>query len=174
VDIAPLLSPLHTHFSDLNIEGAFVDGDTLALLQRGNGASAINARIDLDWREVQRWLTAGGTAPGPVSIRRFDLGTIDGVPLSFTDGAALPGGEWVFSAAAEDTSDTYQDGRCLGSAVGLVDANGTLLKLERVALDGKIEGIAVATPGPAIGLLLVTDADDRDRAALLLSAVLHR
>jgi hypothetical protein len=174
VDIAPLLSPLHTHFSDLNIEGAFVDGDTLALLQRGNGASAINARIDLDWREVKRWLTAGGTAPGLLSIRRFDLGTIDGVPLSFTDGAALPGGEWVFSAAAEDTSDTYQDGRCLGSAVGLVDANGTLLKLERVALDGKIEGIAVATPGPAIGLLLVTDADDRDRAALLLSAVLHR
>ncbi len=173
LDLAPLMLPLNEHFPDLNIEGAFVDGDTLSLLQRGNGASGINARIDIAWRDMERWLTAGGPAPGPVSIRRFELGTIDGVPLSFTDGAALPGGAWVFSAAAEDTADTYNDGRCVGSAIGIVDAGGTLQGMERVSLDVKIEGIAVASLGHAIDLLLVTDADDRDRASLLLSASLR-
>ena len=44
----------------------------------------------------------------------FELGAIDGIALSFTDGTALPGGGWLFSAA-EDTSDTYNDGRCAGS-----------------------------------------------------------
>ncbi len=174
LDLAPLLSPLHDHFPDLNIEGAFVDGDTLSLLQRGNGASGINARIDLTWSDMERWLTAGGPAPAPTSIKRFDLGTIAGVPLSFTDGAALPGGAWVFSAAAEDTTDTYDDGRCAGSAIGIVDASGTLQDIERVSLDVKIEGIAVVSSiGQTIDLLLVTDADDRDRASLLLSASLR-
>ena len=172
LDLAPLLSPLNDHFPELNIEGAFVDGDMLSLLQRGNGATGINARIEMRWRDMERWLTAGGPAPGAVSIKRFDLGTIDGVPLSFTDGAALPGGAWVFSAAAEDTSDTYNDGRCVGSAVGIVDGGGALRTLERLSLDCKVEGIAASSTGDAIDLLLVTDADDRRRASLLLSASL--
>ncbi len=98
----------------------------------------------------------------------------DGVALSFTDGAVLPGGDWLFSAAAEDTSDTYNDGRCAGSAIGLVDAGGTIQLLERLSLTCKVEGIAASVSGQTINLLLVTDADDRLRPALLLSAALHR
>jgi hypothetical protein len=174
VDLTPLLTPLHAYFADLNIEGAFVQGDTLSLLQRGNSGSAINARIDLSWRDLQRWLAAAGPAPGPASITRFELGAIDGVPLSFTDGAALPGGDWLFSAAAEDTSDTYSDGRCAGSTIGLVDASGTIRALERLSLSCKVEGITATSTGDTIDLLLVTDADDRSRPALLLSTALRR
>jgi hypothetical protein len=174
VDLTPLFTPLHDHFADLNIEGAFVQGDTLSLLQRGNGGSAINARIDLSLRDLQRWLTGAGPAPRLASITRFELGVVDGVPLSFTDGTALPGGGWLFSAAAEDTSDTYSDGPCAGSAVGLVDAGGTIRKLERLAMPFKVEGIAASASGDTIDLLLVTDADDRRQPALLLAAELHR
>ncbi|MBT9595296.1 MAG: hypothetical protein IV094_04920 [Vitreoscilla sp.] len=174
LDLTPLLAPLHDEFSDLNIEGAFVQGDTLCLLQRGNGVSAINARIDLSWLDLQRWFAAVGPAPGPESITRFELGAIDGVPLSFTDGAALAGGGWVFSAAAEDTSDTYNDGRCVGSMIGLVDARGTIRTLERLSLTCKVEGITAAAMGDTIDLLLVTDADDRRQPALLLSTALRR
>lgn len=174
VDLTPLLAPLHDHFADLNIEGAFVQGGTLALLQRGNAGMAINARVDLRLDELQRWLADAGPAPSPASITHFELGVIDGVPLSFTDGTALPGGSWLFSAAAEDTTDTYSDGRCAGSAIGLVDAGGTIKRLERLALPIKVEGIAASTAGDTIGLWLVTDADDRRWPALLLSAELHR
>ncbi len=174
VDLTPLLAPLRDHFADLNIEGAFVQGDTLSLLQRGNGGLAINARVDLSLRDLQRWLAGAGPSPMPTSITRFELGGIDGVPLSFTDGTALPGGGWLFSAAAEDTTDTYSDGRCAGSAIGLVDAGGVIRKQERLALPFKVEGIAASVVGYTINLLLVTDADDRRQPALLLSAELHR
>ncbi|MBC7940611.1 MAG: hypothetical protein H7Z19_12740 [Chitinophagaceae bacterium] len=170
VDLTALLAPLHDHFPDLNIEGAFVDGDTLAFLQRGNGGTAVNARIDFHWRDLQRWLAGAGAAPGPVSITRFELGAIDGVPLSFTDGACLPGGDWLFSAAAEDTSDSYRDGVCAGSAIGLVDAGGRIKTLERLSRTCKVEGVAALVSGDTIELLLVTDADDRSKPALLLSA----
>lgn len=174
LDLAPMLAPLHDLVPDLNIEGAFVQGDTLALLQRGNSGSGMNARIDLSWRDLQRWLAEGGPPPKPGAITRFALGAIDGVALSFTDGAALPGGDWLFSAAAEDTSDTYNDGRCAGSAIGLVDAGGTIRCLERLSLTCKVEGITASAAGDTIDLLLVTDADDRRQPALLLSTALHR
>ncbi|MBI5259342.1 MAG: hypothetical protein HY855_22765 [Burkholderiales bacterium] len=174
LDLAALLAPLHEQFSDLNIEGAFVQDDRLSLLQRGNSGEAINARIDLSWPELQRWLAAAGPAPRPASITRFALGTIDGVALSFTDGTALPGGGWLFSAAAEDTSDTYRDGRCAGSAIGLVDADGTIRLMERLSLTCKVEGITAVAAGDTIDVLLVTDADDRRQPALLLSARLRR
>lgn len=174
VDLAPLLAPLHELIPDLNIEGAFVQGDAFALLQRGNSGSAINARIDLSWHGLQRWLAEAGPAPKPAAITRFALGAIDGVGLSFTDCAPLPSGDWLFSAAAEDTSDTYNDGRCVGSAIGLIDAGGTIRLLERLSLACKVEGITASAVGETIDLLLVTDADDRRQPAQLLSAELHR
>lgn len=174
VDLAPLLAPLHELMADLNIEGAFVQGDSLCLLQRGNGASAINARIDLNWHAVQRWLAQAGPAPKPAAITRFALGTMNGVALSFTDGAALPGGDWLFSAAAEDTANVYDDGRCAGSAIGRVDAGGTIRWMEHLSLNCKVEGITACAAGNTVELLLVTDADDRRQPALLLSASLPR
>ena len=174
VDLAPLLEPLHDVIPDLNIEGAFVQGETLCLLQRGNSRSAINARIELSLRHVQGWLAAAGPAPRPTSITPFSLGSIDGVPLFFTDGATLPEGAWLFSAAAEDTSDNYIDGFCAGSAVGIVDARGAIRTLEQTSRTCKIEGIAASATDNSIDLLLVTDADDRSQPALLLSASMPR
>ena len=173
VDLAPLLAPLHELVPDLNLEGGFVHGDAFALLQRGNSSSAVNARIDLSWHELKCWLAEAGPAPKPAVITRFALGAIDGVALSFTDCAPLPGGDWLFSAAAEDTSDTYNDGRCVGSAVGLIDAGGTIRLLERLSRVCKVEGITASAAGETIDLLLVTDADDRRQPGLLLSAQLH-
>jgi hypothetical protein len=173
VDLSALLAPLHHAIADLNIEGGFVQGATLCLLQRGNSASALNARIDLSWPAVQAWLQAADPAPAPLAITPFELGAIDGVPLSFTDGAALPGGGWLFSAAAEETTDSYADGACAGSAIGWVDADGKVVALERLSLRCKVEGISATVVGKAIELLLVTDADDRSQPALLLGASLE-
>jgi hypothetical protein len=174
VDLEPLLATLDKRLPRLNIEGAFISGgDTLCLLQRGDGRKRVNACIRFDWPAVRRWLLEDGPVPSPESITDYALGALDGVPLGFTDGAALPacaGGGWVFSAAAEDTSDSTTDGQCLGSCIGRVDADGELRWLRRVALCCKVEGIAAELSGDALELLLVTDADDRRRPALLLSA----
>src|ERR1700752_5286310 len=46
-DLAPLYTALEEkEIPDLNIEGAAVSGDSLRLLQRGNGRAGVNAVID--------------------------------------------------------------------------------------------------------------------------------
>lgn len=174
LDLAGLLGPLHEAMADLNIEGGFVQGDALCLLQRGNSASAVHARIDFPWAGVRRWLAGEGPAPAPASITHHDLGVLDGIPLSFTDGAALPDGGWLFSAAAEDTTDPTLDGRCAGSVIGLVDARGVLQACERLAPAVKVEGLVATPAGDSIELLMVTDGDDRGQPALLLAATWGR
>jgi hypothetical protein len=174
LDFAPLYAPLRAHFTQLNIEGAFVSGARFCLLQRGNAATPVNALIEFDWVAISEWLC--GSAPAPVAIaeRHYDLGDLDGVPLCFTDGAALPDGGWVFCAVAEATDDNYSDGPCRGSAVGVVAADGRLGAVLPLALRCKAEGIAASAANGVLSLLLVTDADDPGTPALLLGVELPR
>jgi len=172
IDLSPLYEPLHARHEQLNIEGAFVAADRFCLLQRGNQASPVNVLISYDWPAIQAWLDGAGQAPEPVSGMQYELGDIDGVPLCFTDGAALPHGGWVFCAAAEATDDSYLDGPCRGSVAGVVAADGRLLGVWPLSLRCKAEGIAVIVENGTLHLLLVTDPDDRDEPALLLSATL--
>ena len=168
-DLHPLLVAVQGQVGDLNIEGGFVQRDRLCLLQRGNGDGGVNACVHWHWPAVGRWLGGLGAPPLPLQVQRYELGAIDGVSLSFTDGAALPDGGWLFSAAAEDTRDTYADGPCAGSVLGLVDASGELRRLQRLAPVCKVEGVAVSSDALGLDVLLVTDADDRRQPARLLS-----
>lgn len=166
VDLSALYRPLRAHFADLNIEGAFVSDDALHLLQRANTGSTVNACIRFGLDAVQAWLHHRGPAPALQSILHMELGTAGGVPLGFTDGAPWPGGGWVFSAVAEDTADSYNDGACAGSVIGWVGQDGRVLQMEPVTGAPKIEGIA---PISAARILAVTDADDPASASRLLS-----
>lgn len=175
IDLAPLYAPLRTLFGDLNIEGAFVAAGCVTLLQRGNRSSSRNASIDFDAAEIVAWLAGAGTAPAATRTTSFDLGDLDGVPLAFTDGAALAdgSGNWVFSAAAEDTGDSYNDGVCRGSVIGVVDRrSGDIVQQARLAVVCKVEGVALQAGGDGRQLLLVTDADDRRHPGRLLSCTL--
>lgn len=172
LDLAPLYAPLHQRFGELNIEGAFVEAGSLVLLQRGHRDAPVNASIRFSAAAVAAWLVGQGDAPVPQSITEHRLGALGGVPLGFTDGAALPGGGWLYSAAAEDTGDAYLDGACAGSVVGRVDAAGAVVACVRLEPPCKVEGLALAADGDARSLLLVTDADDRARPAQLLAAQL--
>ena len=172
LDLTPLYAPLRQRFGELNIEGGLVLGDTFMLLQRANRGEARNLCIRFAWREVQAWLMNHRMAtPQVLAFDDHDLGHMDGVPLGFTDAAAVPGGHWLFCAVAEDTSDSYQDGPCAGTAIGCVDAIGTMRSLWRLSGNWKAEGLAAAlgADGDSLALTLVTDADDRARNAMLLT-----
>ena len=171
VDLGPLYADLAPHFDKLNIEGGFITGAMFCLLQRG-GAASPNACVRYAWNEVAHWLEAGGAAPAVRSVTRYELGAIDGVPLAFTDAAALPDGGWVLCAAAEDTDNAYDDGGCKGSAIGTVDPQGGLAWIALLEPVCKVEGIALSTTGANMEVLLVSDADDRESPALLMTASL--
>ena len=169
VDLSPVYGAIGKAFAP-NIEAAFVEGDCLALLQRGNKNDATNARIRVALPPVLDALAAGDAVPrsAVLDICQFDLGSVEGVPLCFTDAAALSGGGFAFTAVAEDTDDSYADGSCLGSAIGIVDRLDRLAALWRLEPSLKVEGIEARRTGRRVQLMIVTDADDARRPALLL------
>ena len=168
VDLSPLYQRLHAQFADLNIEGAFVSGAHLHLLQRANRGHAGNARVVFPLEAITGWLQ-GGVAPAPVDLAALDLGGAGGVPYGVTDGAALPDGGWIVSAVAEDTTDSYADGACVGSALAWFDSTGRLQALQPLQRAPKVEGLALAGEGR---LLMVTDADDPAQPSQLLQLAL--
>lgn len=173
IDLSPLLDPIRDRIGKLNIEGAVLTDDRMILLQRGNKGGELNALISLDRSDVQLALASGNVMGAfDFEVRGYDLGSIDGIPLTFTDGATLPDGRIVFTAVAEDTEDSYADGACVGAAVGIVAADGRLLRLERLSPGAKIEGIDARIVDGRIQLLLVSDADDARIPASLFAAEL--
>lgn len=160
----------HFSGSELNIEGAaFVGTDCLRLFQRGNGAPCqgrrpVNATCDVSWMSLRSHLDGNdGAVPDLKNIVQYDLGSIDGVRLSFTDVAVRS--ECVhFIATAEASPNTIDDGPVAGSAFGQIDADGSarwthLLDEGGNLLRAKVEGLSLSQECPQRGWIL-TDLDD--------------
>jgi hypothetical protein len=171
VDLAPMYSVLDDRFPALNIEGALVSGDELCLLQRGNRNTGSNALIRYQLTPLLEALASpGGIGPAlPLAVHEIGLDSIDGISLSFTDGASIPDGNIVFSAVAENTEDHYNDGPCAGAAIGLMDRAGNLHCLHWLDRPYKIEGVDASVEDGSLRMLLVTDADDAAIPAGLFS-----
>ena len=169
LSLEPLYGPLRERFGDLNIEGGFFDGDVLVLLQRGNRSGTPNASLRYAPEQVRDWLAGGGATAWP-AVQTFELGQVDSVALAFTDGTALAGGRWAYSAVAEDSADSWADGACVGAVVGIVDASGRIITQQRLAPTCKVEGITAQEQAGEIELLMVTDADDPAVPARLVRA----
>ena len=159
VDLSPLYADASARFDALNIEGAFIVGDALLLLQRGSTRSP-SAVIRFPLARVMAWLSGAPASLQPSAIVECDLGNADGVPLTFTDGCALPDGSWLFSAVAEQTDNSYDDGACAAAAIGIARGDGTLQEVRRIEPTRKIEGIDARVAGGKITIDMVTDADD--------------
>ena len=168
--------------SELNVEGAVVDGDRLRLFGRGNGAPRndvlpVNATCDLDWTMLLAHLLAPDRdpPPPPVDAVRYDLGMLDGVPLCFTDAALWRGGT-LYTAAAEASPDTVRDGRVVGSVVGTLDHGATrwapLTDRSGRLFEGKVEGVVVSRDA-SDRLFVVVDADDPEAGSLLCTVQLR-
>lgn len=176
IDCADVYVALERDVPALNIEGAVVVLDRLRLLHRASRNAARSAFIDLALAGVLQSL-ASSTPVDPAMIAGVhfvDLGSVNGVPLGFTDGAALPDGWLVFAAVAEDAANPYEDGPCVGAAIGLADPAGRVRWMDRLDATVKVEGIDAQVENRDIRLMLVTDADEERIPASLLTAVVPR
>jgi hypothetical protein len=164
---------------ELNLEGAVVLGDTVRLFGRGNGASrdgvaSSNATCDVDLDAFLRHVLSPDRdpAPQPRNVVRYDLGSLDGIALGFTDAAPWRDGGIVYSATAEDSPDATSDGQVAGSAIGVIDAAGAarwseITEKSGERFEGKVEGLLVVPDAPD-RLYVVADADDPDAPSSLL------
>ena len=138
----------------LNIEGAVTIGDDrIMLFQRGDAEpdgelQPVDATAEISWPALCAHLADPGKVPPPPlhNIRRYDLGCLDGVRLTFSDAEHLGDGRILYSASAEDAGDGADDGRIAGSVLGVLEADGTarwteLFDEDGEAFGGKIEGL---------------------------------
>lgn len=138
--------------------------DSLLLLLRGTRAHPLSALIELSLAEVRVGLDAQAAFHSGLRhvVRWVDLGAMEGVALSITDGAILADYLLVVSAVAEHSADSSVDGPCLGAAIAVLDRGGRVLQLHEVQPIFKIEGVHAWLENGQIQLLMVTDADDEN------------
>jgi hypothetical protein len=162
--------------SELNVEGAAWRGGRMVLLNRGNGAPAadrhaLDAVCEVDWAALRAHLAdpAAHPAPAPGSIVQYDLGMIEGWRLTFTDVAPF-GDSLIYTATAEASPNTVDDGPVAGSALGIIGPDGearwtVLVDAAGAGFDAKVEGVA---RGPRPGTVyVVVDRDDPHRPSEL-------
>lgn len=187
VDLAPLYAPLRQRLGGLNVEGAVLrPDDGLWLLHRGgSGERGANAVAQYAWPEVAGWLCGAPDTPTvdaapalePARLSTVSLGAVRGVGYGFTDAVGLPaslGGGILFTAVAEDSTDSVADGACVGSALGRLGPEGDLCWLRPLRGGPKVEGLALHVGPETLTLCLATDADDPAVASQLLLAHLPR
>jgi len=175
LDLAPMYAALEAVVHDLNIEGVAVAGDRVLLFQRGNSEKGLNAVVELALADVVRDILERRPLEASEihSVREHDLGERSGVKLTFTDADGLPDGRVVFSCAAEDTSNPYDDGEIVGSGIGLLSATGEVERVELLSDPSfKVEGVDAVESDELLHLLMVCDADDASIPSPLLSATL--
>ena len=177
--------------SELNVEGVIHIDGRLRLFGRGNGAVAgavrpVNATCEVAWSTLSAHLDDPGLPPPvPIDIVQYELGSIDGISLSFTDatlGWLTPGSPRAiyYTAAAEASPDVTRDGEVAGSAIGVIEeSDGGLTARWTELRDAdagrfpfKVEGIAPASAKPG-RLFVAADDDAHDRPSELLEVAIE-
>ncbi len=169
-----LYTALERELPELNLEGGAVLGDRMWLCSRGNSVRRDDALIELDLERVLGALTAGRApdARAISSVQRVRLTALDGAPLSITDLTVLAG-ELVFTAAAEASPNTYDDGVTTGSVIGRLSTAG-VPECWGMVSGLKLEGLCPTSEAPdETEVFLVADADDRSSRAPLYRAQLR-
>lgn len=151
---------------ELNLEGACLVGDSLRWFHRGLPSAGLpSGSVDLDARAVLAALS-GGPEPAVSRPVHYDLGDVDGVGLAITDVVALPSGDLLACAAAEDTPNARDDGPVVASALALLRDDDVVEVARLPLLDGrvlKVEGLMLLDADDHRSTLLaVTDLDDPD------------
>ena len=173
--LSPLYERLRESAPELNIEGASALGERLWLFHRGNTEQGLNIVAEVPLGEFIRGVQGDGRIEcrEELTTRAYDLGELDGVPLTFSDATPLADELVVFTASAEPGSDPHgTDGAIRGSVVGTLDADGTVERLRTIDRRWKVEGVYASIDARVIDFLFVCDQDDPGVASPLLSAAM--
>lgn len=165
--------------SELNVEGAALDGGDVVFLQRGNGqGDAVDATARMDAGGLLAYLCDGGPCPALRDVVAWDLGRVGDVRMTFTDGAISPAGTGIaFLACAEASPDALRDGPVSGVAIGRLDDRAPICRIAPVLdesgrpLRDKAEGLAFDADDVTRAFVVV-DKDDPDVPSELLELAL--
>ncbi len=169
LDLQPLLAALVPLVGEINLEGVVVRGDRLLLFNRGNMSHPETYIVETALAAV-----TGNADYDARLIKTLALPMIGGVPLTVTDAYSLGNEQFLISAVAEVTDDSYADGDILGAAIILLNADLDIIAIEPLEPTRKIEGITARRTAIGVELLCVSDADDPDTPSSLYSTILQK
>ncbi len=174
LDLASLFERLRTDIDELNIEGACVMGDRLWLMHRGNRGGTTNVVAELSLSRVMDSILGDARidAGELAATRSYDLGELDGIELTFSDGTPLGGDLLVFTASAEGRGAQGQDGAIRGSVVGTIDLDGNVQRMRTIDRRWKVEGVHASIDTGVMDFVFVCDQDDPEEPSPLLSAAM--
>jgi hypothetical protein len=155
---------------ELNLEGACVVGDSMRWFHRGLPAAGLpSASVDLDLAGVVGAARGGDTDLRIVRPVHYDFGSVDGVGLAVTDVVALPDGDLLACAAAEDSPNPRDDGPVTATALARIRGDRVVEVVRLPTLDGhvlKVEGLMVLDADDRTATLFaVIDVDDPEAAS---------
>lgn len=166
----------------LNIEGALaLDSDRIRMFQRGNaepcdGLEPVDATVEFSWAALCDHLSDPERHDPPTldNLRTYDLGTLGGVRLTFSDAEHLGDGRVLYSASAEDPGT----GDIKGSVLGIIETDGSarwthLTDEDDQPFTGKIEGLTL-DPKDKTKVFFVIDDDDEDTPSRIFHAVVSK
>ncbi len=161
--------------SELNIEATAFRSNQLFLFNRRK-----NLMIRFEYLELLAYLKGEVTFPKP-EIRQFSLPKISGIEAGFSGATALTDEpKIIFTASVEQTDKAYDDGKILGSLIGIIDISENSLpgafsycEIPTTVAKLKVESVTVeeeTAPGET-KVVLITD-DDKGNS-IVLTGVLH-
>jgi hypothetical protein len=171
IEAAPFYNRLREALgSSINLEGVARLGNQLWLFHRGNtGITDVGpAILKVSLAGLRAWLDGLEAMPLVDAVEGFDLGTIAGHPLGFTD-AVAHADRVFYLATAEAAANAVDDGAVLGSQLGVITRDA-VRAAALVGLDGrpvKAEGLALDPARPGRGWVAL-DPDDTEKPATLL------
>lgn len=177
VDFSTLGKSLAESIDGLNVEGIAISNDYLKLFHRGSRKKGKSAIVELDRAQFLKDLhdTHQPSAKCILKVERYDLGAVEGTRFEFTDAQAMPDGRIVFLCTAEAAADEYADGASLGSAIGIMSANGALQKIVLITGHEKFEGVSAKYANGKqneVSIILVADTDDQSRPSAVFEGLL--
>jgi hypothetical protein len=136
----------------LNIEAAASTDELLILFQRGN-KSGKNVLLYFSLKDFLAFLKDNSQPIPQSEIHQFDLPALKGIPTGFSGAGFLPNSETlIFTASAEDTESEIDDGKTIGSLLGILNINNDDSKSIHTApiiwqngdeYEGKVESVTV-------------------------------
>ena len=161
-----LAEPLEAVGGALNVEGAvfFPSQSIVRIFSRGDhGEDPFDATMDVSWEELKSYLEEplGVPVPRPFNLRRYDLGTLDGRPLTFSDAERVGEGCLV-------TVSSESDEQAGASLIGYMDSEGELVlaRGDCFPVEGKLEGLSFLASDRS-RLFAIEDQDDFEKASKL-------
>lgn len=153
---------------EINIEGIAIHLKKTYLLHRGNVSGNFIAVLDTD--QLVNYISNSSNQIPEVEIIPFDLPVYKNQKSGFSGACISPDGiNIVFTASLEETNDVVNDGRVLGSYVGLIgldnlsdgEYEAVLIKRDGKTLEKKLEGISIKSSSKnKMKALVVCDNDD--------------